>query len=259
MKRNYLLLLLVLALLMACNKPVPEVDPTVAPDDTTKTVVPYQKGESVYESDDECTNLVFEDQLGNDLESALQALIASRAELTALGENLYVKKSEMLGVELKDSAKVYSLMFYKRVSNSDYPLQPLYAASDAIDTQGCYYSIQWCGERLDVGRVVYKNSELTFEKNYGATFDEAYINILPDIDAYVQLLAFDGGSLDFGNYIIKQTNVIVLDALDPEVEYVRLDIYVYNTAKDRYSFFKEYSILDSHGNSYIPELPYGED
>ncbi|MBR4547829.1 MAG: hypothetical protein IKO66_07305 [Paludibacteraceae bacterium] len=250
MKTNQLVYVFSLLLLVACNKPTPE-EPRVEPGDSTKTETQYRKGEIAYESEDNCTHLVFEDKLGTDFESALQALIASRDELASLGEDLYVKKSEIHGVELKDSVKVYSLMFCKQVSGAAYPIQPLYAASDAIDTQGNHFLIQWCSERTDPNKLVYQYSELTFEKNYGATFEDAYPTILPDIDAYVQLLRFESSALDFDNYIIKQTGVLVLNAPVPEVEFVKLDIYVFNTSTDEYIFFKDYCLLSTVGDSYV--------
>lgn len=112
-----------------------------------RTQAQPQKGELVYYAG--CMYFYFESKLGDDFASALQNLIASREELSQLGDNLYVKQMEITTVKTDDNSKVVLLQFFVKDAD-DKIINVICCAHDAIDTNGNHYHVVFCEDPSDV-------------------------------------------------------------------------------------------------------------
>lgn len=252
---------------IACNNAItPEsgngVDNTNNNQNSESKVQP-KKGELVYSSEDECEQLFFDEKLGDDYDSALKKLIDSRGELKELGENIYVKKTEMTFVETYIDTQVYLLQFYKVDNeNEKYPLQVLYAAHDAIDSDGNHYEFYFCDgpgdeeESKPVGSYSFKeclDCYLLFVKNYGENYDEAMSNLKPNIDACVATLQEEFrkyASFDAEQVRIVENPITLTNHPDKNIQCSLIQIQIFSTISNEFTHAKYYGALDSNGDLY---------
>ncbi|MBE6324609.1 MAG: hypothetical protein E7074_06485 [Bacteroidales bacterium] len=229
----------------------------------SESKVQPKKGELVYSSEDECEQLFFDERLGEDFGSALNNLIASRSELNELGENIYVKKTEMTFVETFIDTQVYLLQFYKIDNdNEKYPLQVLYAAHDAIDNDGNHYEFEFCDgpsdeeENKPVGSYSFEECSdcyLLFVKNYGQNYDEAMSNLKSDINACVATLQEEFRryvSFDAEQVRIVENPITLTNHPDKSIQCSLIQIQIYSTISNEFTHVKYYGALDSNGDLY---------
>lgn len=107
---------------------------------------PNQKGKKAYQISSPCRTLYYDEQFGEDFESALSELIKRDSQLSALGDNLYIEQTE-LDIKGKEGFKVIQLQFFMiDKEDNEFPLKVLSAAHDAIDTDGMHYIVEFCND-----------------------------------------------------------------------------------------------------------------
>lgn len=225
-----------------------------------------KKGALVYSLEDPCGGLYFDEKLGDDFETALQNLIASRRELSALGENLYVKQTEISYLKTDDDSKVLLLQFFEKDDNDkEFPLKVLSAAHDAIDTNGNHYDVEFCDGPSNTddlkpeGSYSYEECSscyLVLVKNYGRDFESAYRNLKPEIDAEMAKLSEEYKGLvtyKSDDVIEKQSPITVTNCEIKDIKFTMISIYMYSTVSEEHIHIKDFGALDSNGNFYARE------
>lgn len=220
-----------------------------------------EKGALVYYLDEEeCGGLYYDGNLGADFQSALDSLIRSRDELASLGENLYIKQMEITSVQPEDSSKVILLHFFEKTGDN---LNMLSTAHDAIDTKGNHYDVQFCDgpitnpeDRKPEGSYSYRenaNHYLMFARNYGETFDSAYANLKPEIDARTAYYAEhykQAVTVNSSDMIVVLKTITVTNCEIEGVVFTMIELDMFSNTAEDYLFCENFGVLDSNGNFY---------
>ena len=245
------------------NNPEP-IDPFTTVEDiptliVAMPIVDFQHGDLVYV--DGVKHLYYDAKLGDDYESALQTLIASRPELSQLGDSLYVDKKQ-LNILTPDSSQVFMLTFYERDrSDKQYPLKMLACAHDAIDTKGVHYDLTWEEEIPNYDEEKPEGSlwmqgeyYLTFVRNCGTDFQSAYDNLKPEIEAKeAELAAWYSRIVSYDETKITEhfSTIYVTNYPNENVpEFTLVQIYMYSNNSHEYNHVAYFGVIDSHGNFY---------
>ena len=246
----------ILFLCVSCNR-------TDNPQNQTSTEPAHKKGALVYSTDKPCSKYYFNEQLGSDFESALQKLIASREELVALGNNLYVKQMEITNFPKEESAKAFLVQFFEKDDkDEEFPLKFLSSAHDAIDSNGNHYNVEFCDGPIDTesqkpeGSYSFEecsNCYLVLIKNYGSDYASAYEVIKPEIeDRMAKLTEANKNLVTFkSDDIIEVKNPIrVTNCEDKDITFTLIELHMFSTTENAHIFFEYFGVLDSQGNFY---------
>ena len=127
-----------------------------------------------------------------------------------------------------------------------------------IDSTECYM-LQACNE---LGESVDAYECITFERNAGHTFDEAYASIKTDLDLLVARMVNDekgGGNYDAEKWEIRQVVRQVKNSPNDKLVYTSIELYMFSVIYNAYTVVYQYCVIDSEGNIYQIAGPSGED
>ncbi|MBR1426902.1 MAG: hypothetical protein IJ581_05560 [Paludibacteraceae bacterium] len=228
------------------------------------------QGQLVYEQDTPCMGVYFDAKLGEDFDSALQNLIRSRTELNAIGDSLYVKQMEMRYLSTEDGSRLFVLLFFeKNAADKVLPLRLLYAAHDAIDTNGNHYEVIFCDGPIGTEDSRKPEGSYSFQEcvecylmlvgNFGADFETAWQYLEPDRTKKMKALADEYGehaSYNSEDVVERHSSITVKNCEIKGVEFTLIDFYMYSYKENDYIYVANYGALDSQGNLYkLETLP----
>ncbi|MBR3566336.1 MAG: hypothetical protein IKN91_08440 [Paludibacteraceae bacterium] len=118
-----------------------------------------------------------------------------------------------------------------------------------IDSSECYM-LQSFNE---LGKSIDQYDCIVFQKNAGRTFEEAFNNMKPELDALVNRDVDEekkGANYDATKWELRKIERLVKNSPNEKLIYTSIELYMHSLVYNAYTIVRQYIVIDSEGNVY---------